>query len=268
MGNTGYVRRRSPGNFGLVRNLSSTTTGRPDGRDRRRRDLDRGLGPPQPRRGARVDAAGKALKTERFGSGQAASGVTTAINQKGAAVIAWRDGKGVIRASRRSAPGPLRASRAVRAIAKTRRVDGLISGVDSKGRTWVAWREMTNTARRVRVATAPAGVKTKFTVTQLSSGKTLGVPSVAVRPGGGAVLSWRRPPAGSARTATAKAVFAAGVAVSRRLAGTDLAVPKAATLAGPGSRVDLIWPQIGDPPDAAGALIYSSFQDEDTAPGA
>ena len=47
-------------------------------------------------------------------------------------MVAWRDGKGALRAARRSAPGPLRAPHArVRAIAKSARVDGLVSGVDS-----------------------------------------------------------------------------------------------------------------------------------------
>ena len=206
----------------------------------------------------RVTGAGKATKAQRLGRALVSGGVTAALNLRGAGVIAWRGSDGAIRLVRRSSPGRFSSSLPVRLGSKGSRVDGFSSAVDDRGRAFVAWRERRGADRRVFCATGPVGGE--FRVTELVSGKELGVPSVAARPSGGAVVSWRSPAGWQARLAPLSGVFADTQTVSKPLIAQDRTVARAATIAGPDVRVDLFWPQTQDEnPEIAGDLIYQSY---------
>ena len=184
--------------------------------------------------------------------------MTAALSFSGAGVIAWRDEGGAIRLVRRSSPGRYSSSLPVRLGSKGANVDGFTSAVDDRGRAFVAWRERRGADRRLFCATAPVGGE--FRVTELASGKELGVPSVVARPSGGAVVSWRSPAGWQARLAPRNGVFADTQTVSKPLTANDRTVARAATIAGPDVRVDLFWPQTQEEtPEIAGDLIYQSF---------
>ncbi len=263
-GRTAFALRRSPRGIGRPRTLSAGASGKPVAAIG-----DDGSSVVAWIRGGhvesrRLDSSGKALSTQRLGNATADVSISTAVNHKGAGVIAWQDDDGAIRSVRRAAPGPFSSSRRVRAVSRTARVDGLATGVDARGRTFVAWRERTSSTRRVLAASAVDGGA--FKTTSLASGQQLGAPSLTMRPGGGAIVSLRSPTGWQARIAPRSGVFTDAMTVSRALFGGDLVVARAATLAGPTNRVDLVWPQAGDPPDPSGFLIYQSFQDEEAAP--
>lgn len=217
-------------------------------------------------RGTRVEALriggdGKPTKVQRLGTARAAAGMTAALSVSGAGVLAWQDRDGAVRLVRRSAPGRFSVSLPVRIGSRRALVDGMTSVVDDRGRAFVAWRERTGTELRSYVTTAPVGGE--FRITRLASGKAIGVPSLAARPGGGAVVTWRSPEGWHARLAPRSGVFAAAIAVSKPLEAPDRSVARASALAGPGERVDLFWPQAEtSAPQLGGDLLYQSFEVE------
>jgi hypothetical protein len=209
----------------------------------------------------RVTGAGEATRPQRLGRALVTGGVTAALNFRGAGIVAWRGEDGAIRLVRRTTPGPFSSSLPLRE-SKGSIVDGFSSAVDERGRAYVAWRERRGATRRVFSAAGP--VDGKLSVTELVSGKELGVPSVAARPSGGAVVSWRSPAGWQARIAGTNGVFADTQTVSKPLIAQDRTVFRAATIAGPGERVDLFWPQTheeipGETPHLTGDLVYQSY---------
>ena len=206
---------------------------------------------------ARIGGDGSISKTQVIGHASGA-GLTTALSPVGAGVVAWQDEDGAVRVVRRSQPGRFSLSLPVRLGSRDALVDGFSSAVDIRGRAFVAWRERRGQQRALYAATAPVGGE--FRVTQLVSGKSLGIPSMAARPSAGAVVSWRSPAGWQARIAARNGAFAAVTTVSKPLDEEDQKVARAAALAGPGARVDLFWPQATpEQTDSPGDFIYGSF---------
>lgn len=261
-GRTGYVWRRSGGDFERPRAISPSRTSShavslagPGGG-----------GVIAWTRGSKVESvrisgAGDTTKRQTLGRAKrsGAPRITAALNKDGAGVIAWQDDDGAVRLVRRSLPGRFSVSLPVRVGSKDAIVEGLTSAIDDRGRAYVAWRERRPSERRVYLAAAPSGER--FKVTRLALADDLSIPSLAARPGGGVVAAWRAALGWRARLASAKGALAATATVSRDLVNpSDRTVPRAVTIAGPDGRVDLFWPQSEDGiAGVDGDLLYQSF---------
>ena len=131
----------------------------------------------------------------------------------------------------------------------------LAAAVDPLGRAFVSWRETQGTTTRVLVAQAPIGGT--FKIVTLAKGTSLGRPVVTARPDGGAAVAWPAPAGWQAITTTA-AKFGTQSKISDALTGDDRDGAQAALIAGPGTRVELVWRQLGDIEPNTGPIVFAA----------
>jgi hypothetical protein len=131
----------------------------------------------------------------------------------------------------------------------------LRAAVDPLGRAFVAWRERQGTARRILVAQAPVGGS--FRITTLGRGQALGAPVITARPDGGAAIAWPAAEGWQGATA-AKGTFGRVAKISSALSRGDLDTAQGSLATGPGTRVELVWRQLGDLEPTTGPVVWQS----------
>ncbi len=203
---------------------------------------------------ARIDTVGRATAPQRIGASRRKGPVVAAVGHGGDGVVAWIDTDGYLRLVRRSAPGAFSASLPIHKV-KGIQVSNLAAAVDPLGRAFVTWRETQGATKRVLVAQAPIGGS--FTVVTLATGADLGRPVIAPRPDGGAAIAWPAPAGWQAVTST-KAKFGTSSKVSGTLVGDDRDGLQATMITGPGTRVELVWRQLGDIEPMTGPIVYAA----------
>jgi len=203
---------------------------------------------------SRIGDTGRPTAPQRLGPARRGAPITAAIGHGGDGVVAWIDDAGYLRLVRRSAPGAFSASLPIHR-AKGQTMSDLASAVDPLGRAFVTWRETQGTTTRVLVAQAPIGGS--FKITTLAKGADLGRPVVTARPDGGAAVAWPAPAGWQAVTSTA-AKFGSQSKISDALTGDDRNGAQAALIAGPGTRVELVWRQLGDIEPNTGPIVFAA----------